>query len=263
MNYSDRLSSHLIPAAVVTNIMLSLPTNGYIAWLIATGAEDSLLREFFPLNLSVFEVLYCFLSLGVLIQCIFPTLEMPYGMYKYLLWSGRPMLQCCICMEYFLAVVHPVLFLRYRTLRHKAAVAGVTWAAIVGFTFFYTFSSSIKQLVFVVECAVSVAVMLFCYVSVFAALKRPRPGKGSAQRDNNMKKRAFYTITAIIASFAVTYLLWGVTILLQMRKWITHCRKIFNQTCTFITYMSGFVQPLIYLQRRGKRSCRRNGRATG
>lgn len=258
MNYSDPFA-YLISAAVVTNIVLSLPTNGYIAWLIATGAEDTLLREFFPLNLSVFEVLYCFFSLSVLIKRIFPTLKMPQSIYKYLLWSGRPMLQCCICMEYFLAVVHPVLFLRYRTLRRKAAVAGVTWVAIVGFTFFYTFSSSVKQLVFMAECAVSVAVMLFCYVSVFVALKRPRPGKGSAERDSNMKKRAFYTITAIIVSFAVTYLLWGVTILLQVSKWTIRYRRIFNQTCTFITYMSGFVQPFIYLQRHGKCFCRRPG----
>lgn len=262
MNSSDPVS-YLIPAAVATNIVLSLPANGYIAWLIATGPEDTLLREFFPLNLSVYEVLYCFFSLSVPIKRIFPTLKMPHGMYKYLLWSGRPMLQCCICMEYFLAVVYPVLFLRYRTLRRKAAVASVTWVAIVGFTFFYTFSSSVKELVFMAECAVSVAVMLFCYVSVFAALKRPRPGKGSAERDKNMKKRAFYTITTIIVSFAVTYLLWGVTILLQLRKWTTYYRKIFNQTCTLIAYMSGFVQPLVYLLRHGKCFCRRPGRATG
>lgn len=167
-------------------------------------------------------------------------------------------------MEYFLAAVHPVLFLRYRTLRHKAAVAGVTWAAIVGFTFFYAFSATaLRELVFIAECAVSVAVMLFCYVSVFAVLKRPRPGKGSAERDNNMKKKAFYTVTAIIVSFAVTYLLWGVTLPLKRRKWTARYKKIFNQSCTFITYMSGFVQPLIYLQCHGKCFCRRPGRATG
>lgn len=67
MNNSDPVL-YLIPAAVVTNIVLSLPTNGYIAWLIVTGAEDTLLREFFPLNLSVFEILYCFFSLSVLIN---------------------------------------------------------------------------------------------------------------------------------------------------------------------------------------------------
>lgn len=256
-------SSHhnlLTEAATAINIVLSLPTNSYIVWLIVTAAEDTMVREFFPLNLAVFEILFCLLSVCSIVRHFFPTaihLSSLSSFPNSFLWSGRPMLQCCICVEQFLAVVHPVLFLRYKTLRYKAASSGVTWAVIIGFSVFYTFTPLIKHVAFASECAVLISVMLFCYFSVLVALKRPRPGTGKTDRDNNMKTRAFVTIMVIIVSFVGTYILWCIAILSQLTTWFSPQRIIFTRTCTFITFISGFVQPLNFLQKHGKCSCRK------
>lgn len=253
-------SSHhnlLTEAATAINIVLSLPTNSYIVWLIVTAAEDTMVREFFPLNLAVFEILFCLLSVGSLVRHFFPTAIYLSSFPKGFLWSGRPMLQCCICVEQYLAVVHPVLFLRCKTLRYKATFSGVTWAVIIGFSVFYTFTPSLKHVVFASECAVLISVMLCCYFSVLVALKRPRPGTGKTDRANNMKTRAFVTIIVIIVPFVGTYILWCIAILAHLTTWFSPQRKIFTRTCTFLTFISGFVQPLNHLQRHGKCSCRK------
>lgn len=240
--------------ASTINLVLSLPTNSYIVWLIATRARGMLVAEFFPLNLAVFEILNSLIYVAGCLIFIFPSMKLISSVPFGFLWSGRPLLQCCICIEQFLAVVHPVRFLRYKPLRYKAAFSGVTWAVIIGFTIFYALFPQ-AHVVFVVEWMVLISVMLFCYFSVLLALKRPRPGEGKMERDNNMKRRAVLTILVTILSFVGTYILWCVAILSQLSTWFTHGRRILTRTSLFITFASGFFQPLLYLQKTGKCSC--------
>lgn len=243
------ITSHTI------NFVLSLPTNSYVVWLIATKAGGTLVAEFFPLNLAVFEILFCLASTPNILKINFPSATL-FAKFSYsFLWSGRPILQCCICIEQFLAVVYPVLFLRYKTIRYKATFSGVAWIVIIGMSLFYTFSSLIKFLVFVSECVVLTAVMLFCYFAVLVALRRAGPGEGKTRKNNNIKRRAFMTILVIIMSFVGTYLLWCVAILSNQNNLFSHERKIFTRICTFITFVTGFVQPVLYLQKTGMISC--------
>lgn len=82
-----------------------------------------MVAEFSPLNLAV--ILFCLLSVT------FSAVKLLSRFSNGFLWSGRPMLQCCDCIEQFLAVVHLVLFFRYKPLRYKAAFSGVFWADII------------------------------------------------------------------------------------------------------------------------------------
>ena len=163
-------------------------------------------------------------------------------------------LQSSICFEQFLAVLHPVLYLRYKPLRYKAAFSGMNWAFISGMTLFYSFMPSIKHIAFVNQCAVLITVMLFCYFSVIVALKRPRPGEGKEERGNKMKMRALLNLSFIILSFVGTYLLWCIA-MFSMNTWSTNGQTIFIDVCILITLVNGFAQPLVYLKRRGKCSC--------
>lgn len=242
-------------AAATVNIVLSLPTNSYIVWLIVAGPRDTVVRELLPLNLAAFEILFCLISAGGLLKHFTIVVTYLRRVANCFLKSGRPILQCCICVEQFLAVVHPVLFLKYKTLSHKAAFSVATWAVIIGLTLFYIFSPFRWHKAFLSECVVITLIMLFCYFSVLAALKRPRPGNGKTERDVKMKKRAAFTIVLVIVSFVGTYLLWCVAIGSNINTWFSSERKLFIVICTHITFVTGFVQPLIYLQRRGKCPC--------
>lgn len=253
-SYHNTLSE----AAITANIVLSLPTNSYIIWLIVTAADDTVVREFFPLNLAVFEILFSLLSISNLFRHLLPNIHLSCLLNGFL-WGGRPMLQCCICMEQFVAVAHPVFFLKYKMLRYKAAFSRLIWVLIVGFWLFYVFSPRNKHAVFASECVILMSVMLFCYFSVLVVLMRPRPGQGKTERDSNMKTRAAFTIMIIIMSFGGTYILWFIAIVSNQRTWFSEKRKIFTQVCMLLTFISGFVQPLMYLQKRGKCFCRKPG----
>lgn len=259
MNSSDEslLSNTKIMTIAITavNLVLSLPTNVWVVWLIARGAGGTLEAEFFPLSLAVFEILFCLLCIFKFLNIFFLSVDFWSAFAYGFLWSGRPVLQCCICMEQFLAVVHPVLFLKYKPLRYKALFSGLIWAVIIGGSVFYALSPTIKYFVFVGECLVVISVMLFCYFSVLVALKRPAPGEGKKRKDNNIKGRAFFTILVIVVSFIGSYLFWCAVVLSCLDSWFSFDRKLFIRICTSVTFASGFIQPLLYLRKTGHIYC--------
>ena len=98
------------------NLIVSLPTNGYVLWLIASKSGSSISSEFFALNLVVSDILVCLFNVLSLLNSYFPHLALGGAMkvFSVFLGAGRPLFQTCICLECYLAVVHPVVFLRYR-----------------------------------------------------------------------------------------------------------------------------------------------------
>lgn len=258
-NHSDFQPHPINLVTMAANIVFSLPSNSYIVCLIASGPKGKLLREFFQLNLSIFEVFYSTICICYFSKFFISTF-LPNGLFNSLIWAGRPLLQCCICLEHFVAVVYPVSYLRYRTLQVKAAVAVAAWTIIFLFIVFYVLFNKFKDWVLAVGCIAFMSVMLFCYVCVFAALKKPRPGEGRGERDRSVKTRAIYFITTILVSFSLGYVMWITTIVLNKKfTWFVHKRPI-RKTCNLIISMCGLVQPVMYLQRRQKCFCRRSHR---
>ncbi|XP_055772300.1 P2Y purinoceptor 3-like, partial [Salvelinus fontinalis] len=203
----------LYTAAISINLILGLPTNVYVVWLIVTGAGGTMASDFFSLNLSVSEILYSLSNLMFIVH---------YNIQENVaLWSvgtffagfnlfGRPLFQCCICVERYLAVVHPVTFLKYKPLRYRVGCCGVVWLMVLGSCFVNMFvnnQSAWWKFFGLIFNLLSLSAMLFCCLAVLWALKRPGPGEGERQGEgmNNMKLRAFRIISMITVSMIVNY----------------------------------------------------------
>ena len=97
-------------------MILCLPANLGVMWLITHGTKDSLAADLFHLNMAICETLFLF-GIPFILYCVFGNGSGPVVSNLLLgLWSliffGRPMFQCCICVERYLAVVHPLTFIR-------------------------------------------------------------------------------------------------------------------------------------------------------
>ena len=114
------------------------PLNSYVVRLITTGAGSGVASEYFALNLSVCEIIICLNAVPaafyVLIYKTHITGLLPYivNFLSTLLHLGRPFFQCCVCVERYLAVVHPVTFLKYRPLRYRVTFSAVAWLIVLG-----------------------------------------------------------------------------------------------------------------------------------
>ncbi len=114
----------------VASVLFGFPTNSYVIWLIVTGTGNGLAAEFFSLNLSISEMIYSLQSLFELLRYTFPDLSKAVNFFQGIATTGRPLFQCLICVERYLAVVHPVIFLKYKPLRYRVICTVFIWTSI-------------------------------------------------------------------------------------------------------------------------------------
>ncbi|KAF6724607.1 NAD(P)(+)--arginine ADP-ribosyltransferase 1 [Oryzias melastigma] len=113
--------------AVSVNLVLSLPLNGYVMWLILRGVGGTLASDFFPLNLAVSEILFSLCSVFYVFHFTLKSLFC-FEVFMFALgfvFTARPLVQGCISVECYVGVVHPVLYLQYKSLGYKVACSSV------------------------------------------------------------------------------------------------------------------------------------------
>jgi len=120
----------MIPVLFIS-LLLGFPINSYVIWLIVKGKGNGLAAEFFNLNLAICEIILCEESVFALLSYEFKNL---WNVVSFLdgLASGCPLFQCLMCVERYLAVVHPVTFLKYKPLRYRVICSVIVWMASFG-----------------------------------------------------------------------------------------------------------------------------------
>ncbi|KAM9363647.1 uncharacterized protein ABDE67_018515 [Symphorus nematophorus] len=241
-----------IASASVNNI-LGVPLNGYVMWLIL--ARETLASDFFSLNLAMSEIFFSlssiwfFVSLPLRSFFCLEAFMFSCGLY----FTARPLFQCCICVECYVGIVHPMLFLRFKPLRYRVACCCVAWLIVFASCLYYsyTFTNPLYLYGFFIQNVLFLTVMLFCCLSVLWALKRPGPGEKATekQKSNKMKRRAFKIILLVMSSMTIAFFLYMAVIPFQCC--LTEFANVFT-ICQSFALATGFIQPLLYLHRSGK-----------
>ncbi len=240
--------------------LFGLLTNTYVIWLIITGAGNGVALEFFILNLS-FCGLFCsvYFLLSFLIKFfVYPSLILSIDFMLGVAITGHPLFQCLICVERYLAVVHPVTFLKFRPLRYRVICCSVVWiitlascsicmhSLLTGYT--YMWFLSMQFLLFL-------SIQLFCCLAVLRALKQSGPGERGREKvkENHMKRKAFYLILMITVNTFITYAPLTIATLIFIVT--EHFPLILWSVGSFCFMLAGFLPPVLYLHRLGKDSC--------
>ncbi len=238
------------------SILFGLPTHSYILWLIVKGTGRGIASEFFNLNISVCEIMLCLRSFNSVLGNVFPNLWSVMMFLSGFIITAR-FFQCLICVERYLAVVHPVTFLKFKHLRYKVACSIVTWIMIIAccvfsLQFVNPCFMRVFKCLYLVHFIIFLAINLFCCLAVLRALKKPGPGDIGRHRDkeNHLKRKAFYLILINTVSLVITYVPGSITALQYILS-IPASRVLesLGLTCFFLP---GFVQPLLFIHRVGK-----------
>ncbi|XP_050948636.1 C-C chemokine receptor type 8-like [Labeo rohita] len=238
--------------------LFGFPAHFYVVWLIITGTGNGVALEFFMLNLSVCEMA---ISLNIFLYVLdrwFSSLKTLKYFTLGLCVTGRPLFQCLMCVERYLAVVHPVTFLKYKPLRYRVNCCIVAWIIILGSCLCCLFTIVLCNFYsyvcyFALQFLIFFSIQLFCLVAVLRALKQSGPGEKKKEEENHMKRRAFYLILITTVSMIITYLPYIITALyfILSQHYVQE-----HFTVAFVCYiLAGFVQPVLYLNRVRKFSC--------
>ncbi len=238
------------------NLLFGFPAHSYVVWLIVTGKGSGVALELFNLNLSVCEIGNSLNCMFYIVSICLPSITVLPLFLLGLVFTGRPLFQCLICAERYLAVVHPVTFLKYKPLRYRVICCTAVWILTLWSCLFCLYLSQTPS-VLSVQFLLVIFIQLFCLVTVLRALKQSGPGERGRDREeeNHTKRRAFLiilintvTTTIIYVPFAIAGLVTILTNQNIYEIWITG----------LICYvLAGFVQPVLYLHRAGKLSCLR------
>ncbi|XP_067280759.1 chemokine XC receptor 1-like [Pseudorasbora parva] len=183
------------------HFLFGVPTYAYIIWLIMTGTGSGIASEFFNLNLSVCEIVYTFDSLLSALVSTLPWLSRLKALTWFLMGlgvTGRPLFQCLMCVERYLAVVHPVTFLKYKPLRYRVICCTVVWIITLGSCLCLMFRLVSYASFYLIQFILFLSIQLFCCLAVLRALKQSGPGeRGREREEENHKSRAFNLILII------------------------------------------------------------------
>ncbi len=194
----------------------------------------------------IFCYLYC--------QIIFPLTLFFQGLSI----TDRPLFQCLICVERYLAVVHPVIFLKYKPLRYRVICCTLAWiitlvSCLICLIILLFSNITMHAWFFSMQFIVYLPIQLFFLVAVLRALKQSGPGERGRDEKNHMKRRAFYLILITTVNMTITYLPTTISVIFTI---VIHQFSVIFWVPSMICYvLAGFVQPIIYLHRAKKLSC--------
>ncbi len=266
---STTLEHFLWPSSIVDmfvysiNFLFGFPVHSYIIWLIVTGTGSGVASEFFNINLSICELwtsFNCLLSV-LSTSTNFVQLMALSSFLSGLIIAGHPLFQCLICVERYLAVVHPVIFLKFKPLRYRVICCTVVWIITLASCLCLLFSSVLNNFIwfmclFPIQFLLFLFIQLFCLVAVLRALKQSGPGERGRERrreENHMKRRAFYLILIFTVCLCISfgpYILASVYIIFTK-----HNANTYNTFALVCFILGGFLRPVLFLHRTGKLPC--------
>lgn len=193
----QNMDSSIYGPSIVTYVLISLPTNGWVLSLMVSSPlfwTDRM--DLFAFHLVSTELLFAFVELLIMIAFLFssPTILKIMVQIAEGIVLARNNFQMSICVECFLAVVHPVMYVKYKPLRYRIRFCCLIWLQSLLITVIQIHLTAPKLTLFSIYVSTfvySFVVNSFCCLSVLRTLKQPSPGEGEKVESSIIKKRAF------------------------------------------------------------------------
>ncbi|XP_054459645.1 G-protein coupled receptor 35-like [Anoplopoma fimbria] len=231
----------------VLNLAVGAPCNILVIWQIATRKSDASTSDIFIINLAVLDAYFCLMTpIDMVNRLLLDNSRIWYFQrFAYGIKDVAPLFLVCICLDRYVAVVHPVLFASNRDNKIRICICAVAWGLILA----YGFTKCILGAVSVNEFFSGVilfafTVMVFCNISVIWVLRRSVAGK---EEMHPVKKKAFRMVLIILAIIVSNYL--PPVALMPFMPYYTfvvfHCQ--ISISVFAIMDLSCSIEPLLYI----------------
>lgn len=227
----------------------------WYAFKTHSGGTPVTPHGFLMLNLCVMDLVFLlFIPPGLLNNLIWHTraVEAAWKGIHALNSVGRPLMMACMCLDCYVAVVHPIVYRKNKSLTSRAAMAGLVWAVTAAYGGVYILSYEFYFSVFaVVPFVVAIVMIGVCDSFILYTLIKSHPGNNNI---HPQKQRAVQTLTNSLVVSLLSY--FPPVLMLLFRRFLA--RDIVYFTCAILiplnvtATMGSAAMPMLYLENIGK-----------
>lgn len=212
-------------------------------------------NDIFMLNLTVMDFLFLgslpFAISNFLSWHIWPLEHCGNFLYTLTL-SGRPLFMTCICLDCYLAVVHPITYRARKGLTPRVLMSIAVWVVTVAYgSRFIILKAFDIGLWTIVPNIIALPIIMVCDLFLFRALNKPDP---TGRDIHPQKKKALQIIFNSLVMAVLCYLPPVFVYIYGTSAPITE--KVFVCTTMIPSYitptMGSAVMPILYLGNLGK-----------
>ncbi|CAL8323795.1 unnamed protein product [Lota lota] len=180
--------------------------------------------------------------------------------------TGCPLLLACMCVERYVAVARPVLYLRARKWEYKIAISVAVWAVTLIFvvvTVLQGAQAVILHIFVLIVCLF--LVMLSCLVGLAWSLGQQSPAHSTAlPLASPPKRRALQNVLLVIVPAVVSYLPVVLVVPMATYGQVSKRLCVFMNTVLFFPCFGVFIGPMFYWAKFRQVFCgRKGGRQVG
>lgn len=232
------------------NMFLGIPANLMVLWVIHKNKGDSSTSDVFILHLAVVDVLFCLTPPPLeLANIIFLTTSSTWYILRFFygIKDSSPLFLSCICLDRYMAVVHPITFIELKDRWHRVVLALVVWLITLAYAACKCVGNIVNfDKVFTAMILAAFAFMVFCNIAILWALRQSRPGRDEM---HPVKKRAFKMVLIILAIIVFNY--FPPAALFPFQQYFSP--DVFRCYIHYIAFglmdFSSSIQPMLYLSK--------------
>ncbi|XP_043952154.1 proteinase-activated receptor 3 isoform X2 [Gambusia affinis] len=231
-----------------TNMFLGIPANITVLWLIHKNKRDTSTSDIFIVHLAVLDVLFCLIPPLELASLVFLTTSSPWYILRFFygLKDCSPLFLSCICLDRYIAVIHPIFFTKLKDRQHRPVLGVLIWLIILVYASVKCVKIKNFDLVFTVIILSTFVFMVFCNIVILWALKQSRAGLDAK---HPVKKRAFNMVLIILAIIVFNY--FPPAALFPFKNYFPEdiFRCYIHYVCFGLMDFSSTIQPMLYLSK--------------
>nr|XP_055028545.1 uracil nucleotide/cysteinyl leukotriene receptor-like [Misgurnus anguillicaudatus] len=243
-----------IPAAIIfylvlqfLNMFLGIPANVMVLWLIQKKRRDSSTSDIFIIHLAVLDIFFCLIPPLEFASIVYLTTSSNWYVLRFFygVKDFSPLFLLCICLDRYMAVVHPIFFTKLKDTWQRSVCAGVTWFVILVYAAAKCVGTIPKfEKVFTVMILAVFVFMVFCNISILWALRQSASGRDER---HPLKKKAFKIVVIILAIIVFNF--FPPVALFPFEEYFSS--SIFRCYIHYIAFgfmdFSSTIQPILYL----------------
>ncbi|XP_043938194.1 P2Y purinoceptor 1-like [Protopterus annectens] len=250
--YECLYTSYLIvlPTWIIL-LVLGLPPNVIALWVFIKQKAWNSSMSIFLLNLAIKDVLFCLLTPLQIASTFVNNTTLQEAVFDIVIANmiAGIIFLTCVCVERYIAVVHPLKSLQLASVKNRIIASVVIWTIVVFSAMPIPYGKYPKLLfIFLLIFLIALVTILFCSISVVVNLLRVSPG---GQEIHPMKKRAMRSVLiSLIVSLASFGPFFSYVMMFTIAENLnlldsSYCRY-FNVSLCLVS-LSSVLDPIVYV----------------